>query len=243
MSNEIQKTENLPAQNTAPEGSPVSMMIQAKAAGMSTEELKDMLTLQKEWEANEARKAFHIAISEFKDEEISITKDKSVGFNDTFFTHASLANIVETTVPFLSKHGLSHSWTTDQTDGTVRVTCTITHKLGHSECTTLQSAPDGSGKKNPIQAIASAITYLERYTFLAITGLATSDMQDDDGAGAVEVEYISDDQLADMKAVCDELKVGYEQFAKVCKVESLDMLPAIKYHGAMQKLEAKRNAD
>jgi len=40
-----------------------------------------------------------------------------------------------------------------------------------------------SGNKNPIQAIASTVSYLERYTLLAITGLTTKDM-DDDGKNA-----------------------------------------------------------
>jgi hypothetical protein len=43
----------------------------------------------------------------------------------------------------------------------------------------MNSGPDDSGGKNKIQAIASAKSYLERYTLLAITGLATKDMDDD----------------------------------------------------------------
>ena len=51
--------------------------------------------------------------------------------------------------------------------------------MGHSESTTLQSPPDASGGKNSIQAIGSAVTYLSRYTLLAITGLATGENEDD----------------------------------------------------------------
>jgi hypothetical protein len=46
---------------------------------------------------------------------------------------------------------------------------------------TMQAGKDESGKKNAIQQVASTNTYLQRYTFLAITGLATKG-QDDDGA-------------------------------------------------------------
>jgi hypothetical protein len=42
---------------------------------------------------------------------------------------------------------------------------------------------DQSGNKNAIQAIASTVTYLERHTAVAITGVAVSDEEDDDGAG------------------------------------------------------------
>jgi hypothetical protein len=42
---------------------------------------------------------------------------------------------------------------------------------------------DDSGNKNKIQQAGSTVTYLQRYTLLAVTGLSTQD-QDDDGQGA-----------------------------------------------------------
>lgn len=219
--------------------SPASMMLRAKQAGLSAEEMQDMLAVQKEWEANEARKAYHLAVKQFKAEEIRITKDKQVRFGDTEFSHASLANIIGTTVPYLSKHGLSHSWNTEQTDGTIKVTCTLTHELGHSESTSMQSAPDASGKKNPIQAIASAITYLERYTFMAITGLAAHDQPDIDDMPQ-EDELIDEEQLMNLEALITEVGADRAAFCKACKVESLDHLPKRRYQGAVQRLEMKR---
>jgi len=70
--------------------------------------------------------------------------------------------------------------------------------MGHSESVTLQSATDDSGKKNNIQALGSAITYLQRYTLLSITGLATED-QDDDGktTGVAAVEAVAGERIAE----------------------------------------------
>jgi len=79
----------------------------------------------------------------------------------------------------LSKHGLSASWRTEQ-NGQIKVTCRISHSMGHYEETSLSADADTSGSKNAIQAVGSTITYLERYSLLAITGLATED-QDNDG--------------------------------------------------------------
>ena len=50
-----------------------------------------------------------------------------------------------------------------------------------------ETSPDDSGGKNPIQSIGSTITYLERYTILALTGLATKE-QDDDGKSANQTQ-------------------------------------------------------
>jgi hypothetical protein len=75
--------------------------------------------------------------------------------------------------------GITHRWTVKQEKDVIWVSCVLTHELGHSEETTLMGAPDNSGGKNSIQAIASAVTYLERYTLKAACGLA--EQNDNDG--------------------------------------------------------------
>ncbi len=84
----------------------------------------------------------------------------------------------------LAAHGLAYHWDTSQgNDGRITVACVITHQAGHSERVSLSGMPDTSGGKNAIQATGSTVTYLERYTLLAATGLAASG-QDDDSAGS-----------------------------------------------------------
>jgi hypothetical protein len=85
----------------------------------------------------------------------------------------------------MAKHGLSFDWDIHQTAGMITVDCIVTHKLGHSKKVTMSGAPDTSGKKNAIQQAASTITYLQRYTLLAATGMSTKD-EDDDGAGGAD---------------------------------------------------------
>jgi hypothetical protein len=121
-----------------------------------------------------------------------IRKTKLVGYANrdgtvTGYYHATLGEVAAAIVDSLAQHGFSHSWETKQVDGLITVNCKITHRMGHSESTSMQAAPDQSGKKNAIQAVASSITYMQRYTLLAATGLATTDMQDDDGQSSGEV--------------------------------------------------------
>src|SRR5690606_33863670 len=78
----------------------------------------------------------------------------------------------------MSEVGLSFRWYTDNVAGGVKVTCRITHRDGHFEETSLVGPVDGSGNKNPIQAIGSAVTYLQRYTLKAAVGIAAA--HDDD---------------------------------------------------------------
>ena len=165
------------------QGGPLAMAMQAMKAGMSIADMRGMLELQKDWEANEARKAYVQAMSEFKRNPPEIFKRKEVAFSGTQYMHATLGDVTEAIMQALAEHGISHRWDTVQTGGQIVVTCILTHKLGHSESTTLEGAPDDSGKKNRIQQVASTVTYLQRYTLLAATGLATKDVEDDDGQG------------------------------------------------------------
>jgi hypothetical protein len=87
----------------------------------------------------------------------------------------------------MAKHGLTHKWVPTQTGRDlagmlITVRCVVTHERGHSDFVELYAGPDTSGKKNPIQSVKSAISYLERITLLAITGTAAQGM-DDDGRG------------------------------------------------------------
>lgn len=171
---------------------PDNLLAIAIEKGASIEQLERLLNLKAQHDAMEARKAYVAAMAEFKLNAPTILKDRDVGYESkkkpdagpTCYSHATLGNVVRSVITALAQHGFSHGWSTEQADGRVAVTCTLTHAAGHSERVRLAAGMDNSGSKNPIQALGSTITYLERYTLLAITGLATEDQQDDDGAGA-----------------------------------------------------------
>lgn len=164
---------------------PMQMLQVAVSQGADLDRIQKLMDLQDRWEASQARKAYVSAMAHFKSEPSKIFKTKEVNIpGGAKFKHATLADVCDGVVSNLSKYGLSHSWETKQLDnGWVEVTCIITHEAGHSERTTLRAPPDDSGKKNTVQQIASTVTYLERYTLMAATGLAAKDM-DDDGKGA-----------------------------------------------------------
>ena len=175
-------------ENTVTHG-PLAMAMQAMKHGMSIADMRDMLSLQKEWEANEARKAFVAAMAEFKKNPPTILKEKRVNFTSakgtTDYMHASIGEVCEKIVTAAAEHGFSHRWVPSTGDnGRQVVACVITHRLGHFEETRLEALKDDTGGKNPIQAMVSANTYLQRHSLLMAFGLATRDLPDDDGQGA-----------------------------------------------------------
>ena len=153
--------------------------------------LERLMELQIKWDERQARNAFITAMAAFKADPPTIEKANFAQFPNskgytTEYAYANLADVVKAVAPALAKHGLSHQWSTSQDAGSITVACVITHQAGHSERITLTAQPDASGGKNSIQALGSAISYLQKYTLLAITGLAASDLDDDgqNGGGA-----------------------------------------------------------
>jgi hypothetical protein len=229
------KTNELEVVNS---DSPAELIRQAVKGGADLEKLRGLLELQKEWEANEARKAYHKAMSDFKASPPRIEKDRSVSFGagKASYQHASLANVVEKITAELSKHGLSASWKTHQ-NGQIVVTCRITHVLGHSEETTLSALADTSGSKNAIQAIGSTITYLQRYTILSALGLATED-QDDDGKASQD-EVIDEAQIVALTDYINATDTDPKKFLKWLGVSSLNEIMKSQYQKALSALKAK----
>lgn len=215
---------------------PAEMIQLAVSKGADLDKLEKLLTLQERYEANQARKAYHKAMADFKANPPKIDKDQTVKFGTTQYNHASLFNVTEKISGELSKHGLSASWTTQQ-NGQILVTCKITHVLGHSEETTIAAPADASGSKNAIQAIGSTITYLQRYTLLSLAGLATCD-QDDDGRAA-GVEYVTEKQLHELR---DHIIISKTDEGKLCahlKIDTLEKLPQTRFQEVVSMLKAK----
>lgn len=219
---------------------PAELIKSAMASGANLDNLERLLALQERWEANEARKAYYKAMADFKANPPKIDKDVKVGYTTSKgkvgYNHASLYNVVDKITVELSKYGLSASWRTAQTDK-ITVTCRISHAQGHYEETSISALEDSSGAKNPIQAIGSTISYLERYSLLALTGLATYDQDND--ANKVE-EAIDENKVTIIKNLLAELSVNVEKFLEYMAVEKVEDIPASQFVKAKMMLETKR---
>lgn len=150
---------------------------------LDPDKLEKLLDIQKNYEAMQAEKAYHAAVSQFKKNAPTLKKDKTVSYQTdkgwTTYTHSSLGYALTKVNPALSESGLSLSFKTGQENGQTIITAILTHELGHSEKTALGASPDSSGGKNGIQSIASTVTYLKRHTAFALLGL--EGIEDTDG--------------------------------------------------------------
>lgn len=217
METEIVKTEE--------QTSPLMPIIQAASTNneVDADKLMKLLEANEKYEANEARKAYHVAMSEFHKSPPKIAKDKQ-GHNCTY---AGLSTVVSAIAPILSANGLSHSWVTDTVDESIKVTCRITHIQGHSEEVCLSAEADTSGNKNSIQALGSTVTYLQRYTLKAALGLAEEE-QDDDGAGSGgdpnEIPAPTETQEKVLTEICNKMLDSASEKGITLDTERIDQI-------------------
>ncbi|VDS07542.1 ERF superfamily protein [Paracoccus haematequi] len=207
------------------------------------DKLERMLALKRDHDRDNARISFARALAAARSQIPPIMKDATVDFRTkdgkrTHYQHETLAGIAKVIDPILSQFGLSYRFRTDQGNGGVRVTCIIAHADGHSEETSLTCAPDGSGSKNPFQAVGSAVTYLQRYTLKAALGLSAE--VDDDAQSAAprrddaptqedhksvqRSNTITADQYRQLQAKADEAGVPLDRIASQYSVEHIEEL-------------------
>jgi hypothetical protein len=231
MENAVQKIDPKPQEIVTL--TPMQLMQMAVEKGVDAAQLNALLDLQQRWEADRARKAFVVSMAEFKRSPPKIKKNRHVGYTSrrtnetTDYDHATLDEVCNTLDPALSAVGITYDWETKSDGQIITVTCILTHEMGHEKRTTLQAGPDTSGNKNPIQAVGSTVTYLERYTLLAACGLATEG-QDDDGGGGVDGEDrdlpISDKEAHELETALDEMGRDIKKFCKCIPAESLSAI-------------------
>lgn len=214
----------------------------AVEGGAAVETLRELLSLRREAKADAARDAYTEAMAQFRAKCPPIVKTRVVDFTSqkgqTRYRHAGLSESIEQIKAVLGECGLSHSWRTEQPDGMVKVACTVTHAFGHSETTSLSAPVDLSGNKNPIQAIGSTVTYLERYTLFALLGLAAQE-EDDDGQGAGGSGTISTEQQSQIERLLKETKSNRQRFLTWVGVDGVEDIPANRYDAIVATLRRK----
>ncbi len=224
---------------------PSDIMELAKDDKFDIAKMEKLMEFQIKWEERQAKKAYVESMAAFKSDPPIITKDTKVSYTKkdkttTEYDHASLGNATTIIIKALASFGFSHCWETLQSDKGVEVVCIITHKMGHSEKTSLSAAYDSSGGKNSIQALGSSISYLERYTLFALTGLA-ADKQDDDGQGA-GLEFITPDQKKTIVDLINDTGADVKRFLKFVEENDVETIPQSKYIKAVNALKHKKQA-
>lgn len=236
MTFEVQRT-SMPVQPATP----MEMLNRAVMSGATPETLERLLALQERWEASQARKAFDEAIAAARAEIPPIKKNREVSFGagKTAYKHEDMAEIERTILAILSKHGINYRFRTTVADKMIIVTCVLS-RGGYREENSLPGPADTSGSKNALQAIGSAVTYLQRYTLKAALGLSAS--EDDDAVAGADLRssddfFVTPEQIAELERLIKLTGRPVDRFCMKYRIDALSKLPASSYDEAVTFLE------
>lgn len=158
---------------------PMQLLQIAVQSGADVDKLEKLMALQERWDAQQAKKAYFDALSQMQAEMPIIRKLSNASFatksgGQMSYAFAKLEDIVEQMKPLLKKFGFSFRFEQGFENG-IFIKCIATHKDGHSEECSMVGGADMSGNKNPLQQVASSVTYLRRYTLTGVFGISTAD--------------------------------------------------------------------
>lgn len=145
------------------------------------DKIRQLLEMQERWEVNRDKSALRHAVAEFKKNPPQIIKNRTAKAGTFTYSYSDLENITSAIQEGLAARGVTHSWVPSEANGVISVTCVLKFGMYEEPGATLSAPPDTSGAKNAIQAKGSTVSYLEKYTLLAATGMAAG-MPDTDGA-------------------------------------------------------------
>lgn len=173
---------------------PGALLALAVDRDLDIDKLRQLMELQRDWEAHQARKSFFEAFTNFQEKCPDLRKTKGVEFDTakgkTSYRYAPLSDITRQIAKTLKEFGLSYRWEIADDRETIKVTFIVSHIGGHSERTIMTASPDTSGSKNPIQARGSAVEYLKRYTLIGGLGLTTADSDVDGQMPEIDIDIL-----------------------------------------------------
>lgn len=232
----------VPAQQS--ETSSVLSMIErvARDPSVNMDKMMQLMEWRKEMVADQRREKFEQSIADAKASIKPIVRNKEGHNSKRYADFAAYASVVD---PILSSHGLSYRFRTQQTEKAITVTC-ILFGHGHSEECELTGPIDLTGNKNPIQAIGSTLTYLQRYSLVQALGLAASD--DDDGRTSHQVAEqdapppgsITSDQAATIREALDVKGASEKSFLQWAKQKRIEHIPADLFESCMDGIASFR---
>lgn len=164
--------------------------------------------------------------------------------------YADLADISEACDKIIAEFGFSTEYwpfNSEKPDH-LGIGCTVSHASGHKREYRADVPLDGAGAKGnankpPIHAWKSTMTYGRRALKEAIFDIATTD---DDGNGAIrppaEVEFITDEQLVELRQLMKDTETDETKFAAYLKEDRLDAMTVQKFEQARAALKVKAEA-
>lgn len=224
----------------------MSMAIQQGESGVAA--LERLAALMERETDRRARMAYIEALSRFRDQCPPIPKTrKNIQFSRVNRAgvkgpamYADIEDIDRIARPIASANGLIWTWNTTVDATHMHVTCKVLHVDGHTETATVSFPYESKAGASAQQKYSITQTYGMRYSLIAALGITTADADTDGNVPGQASETITDEQVADLTSLAEEVKANLPKFLAYMGVGALSDIPTADYSRAVSALEKKR---
>jgi hypothetical protein len=260
MNATAERPETNDLENSTGITNPLVLLDKMIEKGIDPEALKQMMDLSERWEANQAKKAYQLAMTACQHDMPTVIRDALN--RETNKKFAPLETVSLAIKPTYTRHGFSLSFSTADSprEGHYRVVCDLMHSGGHTTHHFLDvpidnKGPKGAPNKTDTQGAISAMSYGQRKLTTMMFNVTVAD-EDRDGQGG----FLSSGQVmainntiqalksaeAIWTATGDALPEKYtpfnsNRFYDVYLAKSLADFPSAKFDDAMNTLDRKLN--
>lgn len=198
---------------------------EAISKGLPVETMEKLFTLREKVKAEYAKEEFMKAMANFQKNCPVIEKKQEVKDKQGIvrYKFANLGDIVEQVKKPLGDNNLSYDFITEDLKDQLKVTCTVTHALGHSKASSFQIPIGTEAYMTDVQKYGARVTFGKRYSFCNALGILTGD-EDIDSKEDEVIQIIPKELIEKIDATktTEELKVIWEankglgkEFAKI----------------------------
>lgn len=145
--------------------------------GAGHEVVAQLIALAERQKQSEAKAAFDKAFAAFR-QAVTMAAKNAVYDADSPWSgkhFANLEGVVAAVAEHLKANGFTYRWVPRVESQWVSITCCLTHIGGHSEEAQMGCPPEWSENRTEAQAVAAAVTQLERHTLKAVCGVVEGD--------------------------------------------------------------------
>ena len=196
---------NVEQKNVSKEANSYDILMRAIELNVDLDAFEKLVNLVEKVQIDKAKREFYEAFAKFQSQVPPILKSSEVnmGAGRPRYNYASLYDIISKIQKPLGDNNLSFRWEISNNNDIITVTCILSHSGGYELQTSIQASKDATPGKSNVQAIASTITYLKRYTLVSLLGIGTAD-PDDDAQSTINIDKKQD--IVDKDKIISQLK-------------------------------------
>lgn len=179
---------------------------QAIEKGLPVETMEKLFALREKAKAEFAKEEFVKAMAQFQKECPVIEKTKPVyekgSTTKVRYNYAPLDSIVSQVKVPLANNNLSYDFLTEEDNGFMKITCTVTHAVGHSKSSSFRIPIGTEAFMTDVQKYGARVTFGKRYSFCNALGILTGD--EDTDAKEEDDSKIPEDLLSEINKATTE---------------------------------------